>query len=368
MDATLVKPTPSPVDEVRSVSRTVVLIPAWQPDQSLIELVTRLLRYAFKAIIVVNDGSDRTHDHIFDALSKVVAEAPARVRVVHHAVNLGKGRALKTGLNYFLNNFPNSVGIVTADADGQHTPEDILAVAQQLESDASRLILGARQFQGEIPLRSRVGNSITRNVFAALTGRRLSDTQSGLRGIPIELMPSLLKLSGEGYEYEMNVLTHASQSSGVTEIPIQTIYIDGNRSSHFNPLLDSMRIYFVLLRFVASSLIAAGIDFVVFAFIFWATSNVLASMICGRVSSVVNFAVNRRFVFSSKAGIRAALVKYYALVAAIGAAAYYSIRFLSGTLGMNVMAAKILAETCLWLASFAIQRSFIFNRKARARW
>jgi len=181
------------------------------------------------------------------------------------------------------------------------------------------------------------------------------------------LVPSVMQLGGERYEYEMNVLTHVAQSSGITEVPIEAIYLDGNRSSHFNPVWDSMRIYFILLRFAGSSLLAAGIDFAVFTIALSLTSNVLTSMVAGRVSSLANFALNRRFVFHSAGGVAVALLKYYTLAAILGAAAYCSIRCLSGGLGWNVLVAKIAAETILWLASFSVQRGFIFPNKVRRR-
>jgi len=333
-----------------------VVIPAWQPDRRLLELVRCLSELDFGVIIVVDDGSDVLHGPIFDQLRK-----REKVQVLRHAVNLGKGRALKTGLNHFLNCHRHFIGVVTADADGQHSAEDILAVAKELKANPSRMILGSRRFQGEIPLRSRVGNAATRSVFAVLTGRTLADTQSGLRGLPAKSIPSLLSLAGERYDYEMNVLTYAARSLDLAEVPIEAIYIDGNRSSHFNPIWDSMRIYFVLMRFFASSLIAAAIDFVVFALAFWATSDVLTSMFAGRVSSLANFALNRRFVFNSHGGIVLPLLKYYALVAAIGCAAYYSVQFLRGVAGMNVLVAKVVAETALWLVSFSIQRTVVFG-------
>ncbi len=368
MDTTLSTAPASKKGASRGTGNIAVLIPAWQPDRVLIDLVVRLLEFDFGAIIIVNDGSGPSYEHVFQELCEHAPEASrARVHVVRHAVNLGKGRALKTGLNYFLNSFPDAIGIVTADADGQHSAEDILAVARQLEHDRLHLVLGSRRFQGEIPLRSRIGNTITRHVFSVLTGTSLSDTQSGLRGIPTELIPTVLRLDGERYEYEMNVLTHAAHSSGIAEVPIEAIYLDGNRSSHFNPIWDSMRIYFILLRFAASSLVAAGIDFVVFALVLWMTSNVLTSMIAGRVSTLVNFALNRRFVFNSGGGVVAPLMKYYALAALVGVAAYFSIQFLSGTLGFNVLVAKVLAESVLWLGSFSAQRIFIFPPEARNR-
>lgn len=337
-------------------SQICVTIPAWQPDRRLNELVSQVLESGFGSVIIINDGSDPSRDQLFEELKQ------PRVHVLRHAVNLGKGRALKTGLNYFLNEFSDYLGIVTADADGQHSVKDIVAVAERLGVECGRLVIGSRRFRGAIPFRSRFGNTVTRYLFAILTGRNLSDTQSGLRGIPLRLIPTFLALDGEHYEYEMNVLTTAAHSFGIEEVPIETIYLEGNRSSHFNPVLDSMRIYFVLLRFMASSLIAAGIDFVVFAIVFWATSNVLTSMIAGRVSSLANFALNRRFVFNSGGNVAASLAKYYAVVAAIGVTAYYCVTFLSEA-GVNVLLAKAATETGLWFVSFAIQRTFVFGVK-----
>ncbi len=368
MDATLSTAPPGGQGVSPGIEKIAVLIPVWRPDRVLLDLIDRLLELDFGAIIIVNDGSGPDYDHLFSELSEPAGDARrARIHLVRHAVNLGKGRALKTGLNYYLNSFPDSIGIVTADADGQHSAEDILAVAQQLQHDQMHLVLGSRRFQGEIPLRSRIGNVITRSIFSALTGTSLSDTQSGLRGIPTALVSSVLRLGGERYEYEMNMLTHAAHSAGIAEVPIETIYLDGNRSSHFNPIWDSMRIYFILLRFAASSLLAAGIDFIVFSIVLWMSSNLLTSMIAGRISSLANFALNRKFVFNSGGGVAAALVKYYALAAVLGVGAYFSIRFLSGTLGMNVLVAKILSETVLWLGSFSVQRTYIFPSRGRSR-
>ncbi len=110
-------------------------------------------------------------------------------------------------------------------------------------------MLGSRCFSGEVPLRNRFGNGLTRHIFAFITGTKIADTQTGLRAFPTEVLPELLALSGERYEYEMTVLAHVCRRRKPLEVPIETVYLDGNRSSHFDPLLDSIRIYFVLVRF-----------------------------------------------------------------------------------------------------------------------
>lgn len=361
MDRTSLEPTPTARSAAQNgLERIAVLIPAYQPDGQLGPLVTALLERSFPAVIVVNDGSHPDCDSVFENLP-----ADHRIRLVRHAVNLGKGRALKTGLNAFLNHYPEYSGVVTCDADGQHTPDDIRATAQAMQSHPGKVILGSRRFQGVVPFRSRLGNTLTRYVFAVLTGRLLADTQTGLRGIPTYIVPKLMRLDGERYEYEINMLTEVAHSSGVVEIPIQTIYLDGNRSSHFNPVWDSMKIYFVLVRFWLSSLVASGIDFAVFAAVYWSTGNVLASLIAGRVGSLANFFLNRSFVFASRGGVTAALARYYGLAVLIAAGSYSGIQLLSEKFGMNVLGSKILVESLLSLVSFSIQRTFVFDSGAR---
>ncbi len=333
-----------------------VLIPVWQPDTNFTSLVASLLSRGFSAIVIVDDGGGPEYRAIFDEVLR-----PPEVHVLRHAINLGKGRALKTGMNYFLNVFPSFEGLITADADGQHTPADILTVAETFRHSPRRMVLGTREFSGNVPLRSRIGNNVTRQVFGFITGKKLADTQTGLRAIPTALIPELLTLDGERYEYEMTMLAHVCRSgTPPVEVAIRTVYLDGNRSSHFDPLRDSMRIYFVLFRFYLSSLFTAGLDMVAFTAMFWVTGNVLWSVIFGRTSSLVNFTLNKRFVFNSGSSVATALWRYYLLVVVLGGLSYLSIRALTINLSWNVFAAKIVVESLLSLASFSIQRTFVF--------
>lgn len=332
-----------------------VLIPAWQPGSSLPVLVRGLREAGFPAIIVIDDGSDALHAEIFASLAGL-----DRVHVLRHAVNLGKGRALKTGINHVLATFPNYRGVLTADADGQHSVEDIVRTATAFDRSPQRVVLGVRRFDEDVPLRSRFGNDVTCVVFRFLTGKKISDTQSGLRIFPSTVLAELLALPGERYEYEMTVLSHICRTRTPLEVEIATIYLDGNATSHFDPIRDSARIYFVLLRFYASSLIAAGLDTAVFGVAFLLTGNILLSFVAGRTSSLVNFALNKRFVFHSGTAVGPALLRYYVLAAAIAAASYVSIQALTATLALNVILAKVLVETTLSLLSFSVQRTFVF--------
>lgn len=340
------------------MSAVPILIPAYQPGPELLEVVSGLLERGLTQIVVVDDGSDTACAPIFAAL-------PPEVRVVRHAINLGKGAALKTGMNQVLVDYPGAPGIVTADADGQHAPEDIARVASAL--DPERLVLGTRAFGCNVPWRSRAGNRLSAIALRALVGERLDDTQTGLRAIPLLLIPHLLRLPANGYEFELDMLITAKHRSiALAEVPIQTIYRDGNRTSHFNPLWDSMRVYFVFLRFAAASLLTALIDNSVFLLVYHGTANVLGSQLVGRSSAVlVNYVAARRAVFQSRERNRETLPKFLTLVAANAAVSYGMIMFLHAWMGWRVMPAKLSVEGLLFLANFAIQRDFVFTRGSR---
>ena len=274
------------------------LIPAYNPDRLLVGLVQEMQRSGRLAeIIVVNDGSGEECRPIFTRLAAIPG-----VTVLHHAVNLGKGAALKTGLNHFCFAMPQGSGVVTADADGQHLPADVLRVAARLEETGDRLVLGSREFAGGVPLRSRLGNACTKYAFWGLIGKKLEDTQSGLRGIPQALARQLLRAKNSGYEFELDMLVHCRRTGVPIEAcPIATVYLDENRSSHFHPLFDSLRIYYVLLRFIAASLATAAVDFLVFSLVFAGMANILAAQAAARLAAVgVNFVLARQAVFRSR--------------------------------------------------------------------
>lgn len=338
----------------------IALIPAYNPDAQLIALVEGLLRSLSARIIVIDDGSSPASAQTFARLE----ELPG-CEVLRHAVNLGKGRALKTGFNHCLVNVPDLAGVITIDADGQHLAEDVRKVVAAFLADPRALVIGARTFAAGVPLRSRFGNLLTRRIFRLLVGGRLTDTQSGLRCIPADLLPSLIALDGERYEYEMNMLIHAHKRGVVmSEVPIATVYLDNNRSSHFNPLLDSMKIYFLLLRFSFSSLFAGSIDFILFSLVYLLREDILTAMVVARlVSGGVNFMVNRSLVFHDREHPLRPLGKYFLLFITLAVLSYVSIRALAD-LGINVILAKVLVESLLFLASFTIQRDFIFLGQA----
>ena len=339
-----------------------ILIPAYKPGESLPELVRALLDLGVRNIVVVDDGSGPEYRDIFRR-----ASLPG-VHLVEHAVNLGKGAALKTGVNFALVKCPACPGVVTADADGQHHPEDIVRVAARLAEHPEALVMGVRSFGDRVPLRSRLGNDVTRVLLRVVLGQNLADTQTGLRGIPAALIPHLLRLTSAGYEFELDMLIACKhQGCPVVQEPIRTIYLEGNKSSHFRPVFDSMRIYFLLFRFSVLSVLTAVLDNVVFAVTLPHTGNIGQSQIAGRfVAMVFNYLGARRVVFHSRQRHAVVLPKYIFLVIVNGVLSYALLQLIIRLLGLGAIPAKLTAEGLLFIANFAIQRDFVFTRRKTA--
>ena len=240
-------------------ARIAVLVPAYNPDEKMIDFVNELDK-DFEHIVVVNDGCDSSFDKIFDAVKD-------KVTLLKHEVNKGKGRALKTGLGYVKDNLGDLLGVVTVDADGQHTPEDTKkCCAKFIETDC-KPVFGCRDFKSDtkIPPRSRFGNRLTSHLLKHFCDIKLSDTQTGLRVLPVSSLADMLEVKGERYEYEMNMIFALKNLGlGWSECPISVIYIDDNESSHFDPIKDSMRIYKVFLGYFAVALVAFILDIVLF--------------------------------------------------------------------------------------------------------
>lgn len=276
-----------------------IIIPSYEPNECLLELCEKLFDNGFTKAIIVDDGSSDEYKKIFDQI-----ESQYGFTVLRHAVNLGKGRALKDAFNYILNIYPNMIGVVTADSDGQHKPDDIKKCMDALLKHPKSFILGCREFQGEyVPWKSQMGNVITKMVFRHLCGINISDTQTGLRGIPREMVIRALTVKGERFDYETNLLLEVYGEFEFIEVPIETIYNSKtNHKTHFDPFRDSIMIYKVIVSYSLSSFLSVLIDFSVFSFMIRAGINVWLATALGRMgTTLINFSVNRNVVFRSKA-------------------------------------------------------------------
>ncbi len=231
--------------------REVILIPAYDPDERLIELVDRLSAEDL-GILVVDDGSREACQPVFAAIEE-------KAVVLHAGKNGGKGSALKMGMGVLREKFPEATHFITADSDGQHTVSDILRVREELQKGAG-FVLTMRKLHRKIPFRSKVGNDLSRFIYTILTGHFFRDNQSGLRGFDVRHIDWLLEVKGEKYDYEMNTLYYADkQHLSITTVPIDAIYIDGNSSSHFDPLRDTLRIYKRLFSSAAGTFVSIAL-------------------------------------------------------------------------------------------------------------
>ena len=333
----------------------VIIIPAYQPDDKLTRLVHELHEKTSYDLIIVNDGSDADRRPVFDALEPYA-------RIIHHSVNRGKGAALKTALTYIYDQYPADEGVVTIDADGQHLPDDIIRVSRAWEASPEKLVLGSRQFTGNVPFKSRAGNAITRAVFIISTGVKVFDTQTGLRAFGVFRIPMMLEMKGDRYEYEINVLLYATRHRiPIEEVPIETVYIENNKSSHFNAFRDGWRIYKMILFFAASSLVAMLLDYVLVLLLSTATAgmaqSLLISVVGARIlSSLANYFMNCKLVFENRD--RASIVRYYLLVTGMLAVNY--VLMLSITHIMTLAVGKIIVELILYPISFYMQRKYVF--------
>ena len=350
-----------------------IIIPSLSPDEKLLSLLGDLREAGFEHIVVVNDGSDREYDPYFTK-----AKEKYRCTVLTHAVNQGKGRAMKTAFNYLLSECPDCEAAVAVDSDGQHRIHDIRRVAAETLGNPQSLVLGCRDFSAKnvnIPPRSRFGNVTTSRVLRLFCGITLSDTQTGLRGFSRETMRLFLKTKGERFEYEMNMILDARENGlSLREVPIDTVYIEENRTSHFNPLKDSLRIYAVFSKFILASLSSFAVDIGLYAlFLFlialWQPTLVkeqaivIATVTARILSALFNYSVNKSRVFHNHDKHGRTLWRYAVLcvcqmtLSAVGTSGLYAL------LKWNATFLKLLVDCVLFVLSFRLQRGWVFRKK-----
>ena len=358
-----------------------IVIPAYEPDDKLIKLVndiyekTANIQDIHISVVIVDDGSGDKYLNIFQTIrAKAINEPKYDVHIISYKINRGKGYALKTALNYLATAYEKKEYVViTMDSDGQHTVEDAFGLHDKVIEEPDTLWLGSRKQSKASPLRSRFGNAVTRNVFKLATGVNIYDTQTGLRAFSQKLMPYMLKIPGERYEYEMNVLLELPDKGiKIKEIPIETIYINDNAGSHFNAIKDSWKIYKQIFRyiskifipFISVSFMSFLIDYFLFAGLITGLKlNVLPANIGARiVSASFNFYMNRKIVFKSdksvlKSGMQYALLAIFVLICNTTLLTLFN-----KYSNVNVLILKFIVECIIFILSFTIQKIFIFRK------
>lgn len=350
---------------VKGTDVKIALIPAYKPGAELLPMLRQLTEQGF-APIVVDDGSGEEYNNVFE-------KAAFYGTVLAHGENRGKGAALKTGLRHISETFAPPYCVVTLDADGQHSIEDAVRVCRRADELKQSLVLGCREFKGEgvkVPKKSLFGNKITRTVFRLSSGMDVSDTQTGLRAFSDRHIARLCEIPGERYEYEMNMLMeYARDGLPIEEVPIKTVYIDNNSSSHFDPIHDSFRIYKEILKFSASSFVSFLLDYGLYCLFSLMTGSLLFSNVTARLfSAAANYELNRRIVFAHKGSAGKSAVQYFVLAGFILLFNTLLLDLLAAVTPLGRFSAKIVTEICMFTLSWTIQKTVIFKRKdAEAR-
>lgn len=348
-----------------------IIIPAYEPDERLLDLLADLKAAGETEIILVNDGSGIEYNNIF-----AVAEEKFNCQVITHSKNCGKGRALKNAFFYCLDHYNDMLGCVTADSDGQHTVDSIRSVKQLLIDNPNALSLGVRDFsRGEnIPAKSQIGNNLSKTICKYLCGLDITDTQTGLRGIPESFMRECLNIKGERFEFETQMLIQTVGKMKIVETPIETIYdsVD-HHSTHFNPVVDTFKIFkifgLVFIKYVFSSLSSSVIDLVVFYFLNYLLIhnvsgfryNVIVATVIARIlSATYNYVINYIFVFGSKKRIKTSAVKYFGLACVQMLISAIVAWLLSLAHFAPDVVIKGIVDCVLFFVSYYIQRKFVF--------
>lgn len=332
-----------------------IIIPSYEPDRRLVDLVSDIRQQMSDTIIVVDDGSGPNYVKYFEAVENLDAV------LLTHDKNRGKGAALKTAFNYIADNYQNDDVMVTIDSDGQHLIPDMIKVARWARQDGKAIVLGVRSFSGDVPLRSRIGNEVTALLFGLVTGKKIKDIQTGLRGLSTEMLPWLLTLDGDRFEYEFNMLLEANKAGyDLAEVAIETVYLEDNKSSHFRPIRDSIRIYSPFFKFSGTAILSALIDALALFLLMAMTNNLLLSVVAARlISASCQCLLNANYVFRSSNPLMKTIVRYFVLVAVILSCNYFMLKALVG-LGIGLVIAKLLTETILFILSYRVQRQYVF--------
>ena len=348
-----------------------IIVPCLNPDEKLMEVVRGMLSEGFSHVLVVNDGSSADYQPLFDE-----AAAVPECTVLGYEVNRGKGYALRHAFSYVMENWPWCKGVITVDADNQHTPHDTAAVARDMLANPGTVVIGCRDFKkAGVPLHNRMGNLITSAVFKLLCGIKLSDTQTGLRGIPADCLPPFVtEVEGDRYEYETNMLLHMKTANiPFIERSIDTVYIEGNKSSHFHILRDSAKIYVPILKFGMGSGLSTIIDLALFTIlcrVFAAlptTRQIFIATAGARIcSSLFNYTFNKKQVFHHEEEGRGSMARYYLLAVCQMTLSWLCVSGLVHLLsakGGAKTAVKLVVDMVLFFLTFQIQREWVFKKK-----
>lgn len=361
---------------MENIKNCVIIIPSLNPGEELIDYVIQLKENGFSKILLVDDGSRDELKAIFTTLRDNHG-----CDLITHEVNKGKGRALKDAFKYYSKElkdgkYAGCKGVITVDSDGQHTVPDVCNLEEALQECDNSLILGCRDFDDEsVPPKSETGNKVTRVMMRLFIGGSVTDTQTGLRAIPNCLIDRFADLPGERFEYETTMLIDCIKGGiDIKEIPIATVYINGNSETHYRPIIDSISIFKVIagtfIKYIFASLSSFLLDYGLFCLLLFlfgfgfekSLAIWIATIIARICSSLFNYFINKNVVFNSDKGA-STLLYYYILVVIQMALSAGLVSLITGLLAVPAQITKLLVDTVLFLLSYQVQKKIIFKNK-----
>ena len=350
-------------------SKIPVIIPAYQPDEEMIGVIRELRQNGVSNIIVVDDGSGAAYTEFFQR-----AREEYGCSLIHHAENLGKGRALKSAFNMILGSEDEILGCVTMDCRGSFFCSDILKVMDELAVHPTDLIMGKRVLDvSRMTKKSRVGNKVLQLSFHYLVGILVTDVQSGLRGIPLSYMRKLMNVKGERYEFDTNMLINCKKCSVIVrEVPLETVYSARRNQEQYRAIRDNLSIYLTFATYIFTSMFASIVDLILFMIFcdmlgrFHVLSGtqmyvVIATAMARCVSATVNYRLNYRIVFRTKSAQTSTFAKWVILCIVQMAMSATAVSVLHGLIGGPEILFKIPVDFCLFFFSYYFSREFVYQ-------
>lgn len=345
--------------------KVAILLAVHQPGLELPALASELAKDNGYAVIVSDDGSGPEYDGVFAVL-------PDNVLVTRLPAHSGRGTTIKCGLRFLLERVPDVCGVITLESCEEHTLENIGGLAEALRERTGAILLGARTFAEPLPWKSRLGMLLVRLAFSGACSLKLTDTQTDIRAFPIELVPALTAVSGERYEYAVNVLLWASRNEvPIMEVTLPDAYSDVRIPRHFHPVRDSVRIFERIFKFAFASFSGFCVDYVTVLSLKALTTQALPasfslfiSVLAGRIlSGTVSFTLNRKMGLRVDGKVSRAALKYFTILFALMAVNYWLLYLVHLLLHVPLWLAKILVESTMFFVNYALQNRLVFKRK-----
>ena len=216
----------------------IVIIPALNPLPTLVDFVEKLKALPIAQVLVINDGSDEKYIRTFDVLKQ------ADCTILTHEKNFGKGRALKTGMEYIKKSNLRAKGIITIGAHGQHSILDVEQILASTKIFSDGIILGVRNFKkSDYPFVSQLQNRANSMLFELFFHKRLLDTQTGLRYIPKQHLSWLMRVNGQSFRYDTNMLVEAiKRKVTIYEVPVGHAKLRKNSIIYYDEVLHPSKI------------------------------------------------------------------------------------------------------------------------------